>query len=69
MKFPKNRANVFVVMRYPVSHTTMKQGVPLGVFADLQEADNYADACTQELQEKIGYGAFYCKIELSTFYG
>jgi hypothetical protein len=56
-------------MRYPTSQTSVKPGTPLGVFADLEEADNYAGACTQELQEKVGYGAFFCKVELSTFYG
>lgn len=69
MKFPKNRENVFVVMRYPTSQATAKVGTPLGVFADWSEADNYASACAQELQEKIGYGMYFCKVELTTFYG
>lgn len=69
MKFPKNRANCFVVMRYPTSQTSVKQGTPLGVFADFEDADNYATACAQELQEKVGYGMFFCKVELTSFYG
>lgn len=68
MKFPKNRATVYLVYRY--DHASDKTETPvLGVFANLEEADNYAGACEQELKEKLGYVQFFCKVKASTFYG
>jgi hypothetical protein len=55
-------------MRYPTSQTSIKPGTPLGVFNDYDSAEDYAGACAQELKEKVGYGVFFCKVELTTFY-
>ena len=59
MKFPKNRATVYVVLR----HDSV-----CGVFAELEEADDYRGACEQEWLEKTGKKVYF-RVQVSTFYG
>lgn len=71
MKFPKNRASLYIVVRRDdwdgdFGGTTSL----LGGFADFDEAENYKGACAQEWLERVGRSdgiGFY--IELTTFYG
>jgi len=59
VKFPKNRANVYVVMR---------GDSPCGVFVSYDDAEDYAGACKQEWYEKTGTKLEF-KVVMSTFYG
>jgi len=61
MKFPKNRATVYLVVR--------GNGEAFcGVFATPEEADDYKGACEQEWLDKTGkYYPFF--VRSSTFYG
>lgn len=73
MKFPKNRANVYVVVRddIPLYGDGFGNTSLLGVFSDLTEADNYKDACAAEWFDKvkIGGGNSTFEVRLSTYYG
>lgn len=61
MKFPKNRADIYVVTR---------GDAVCGVFASFEEADNYAAACEQEFFDKAGnFSPDSFKVQVSTFYG
>lgn len=65
MKFPKNRANVFAVVREQVTGSSV-----LGVFPDFEEANDFRYACEQEWLEKIGeLRGYVFSTQLSTFYG
>jgi hypothetical protein len=59
MKFPKNRANVYVVVR---------GDSVCGVFGNYDDAEDYAGACKQEWYEKTKQKLEF-KVVLSTFYG
>lgn len=59
MKFPKNRASVFVVLR---------EDSVLGVFADLDDAEDFRGASEQEWIDKTGEKPFI-RVTISTFYG
>lgn len=60
MRFPKNRASVYVVRR--------GEEAVCGVFKEYQEAEDYAGACEQQWLEKTGHRVrFY--VVISTFYG
>ena len=70
MKFPKNRAYVYLVSRraklvaYPTG-----TGVVLGVFSSLEGADNFRDACKQEWIDQVGNNdevSFH--VDISIFY-
>jgi hypothetical protein len=63
MKFPKNRANVYVVMRMGATDQTV-----CGVFANYDDAEDFAGACKQEWYEKTGTKLKF-EVVLSTFYG
>lgn len=56
-------------MRYPTSDASHLKGVPLGVFSEYEEADNYAGQCAQEYIEHVGYDVYFTKVELTSFYG
>lgn len=60
MKFPKNRATIYVVVR----DTSI-----LGVFSDLVEADNYKDACAAEWFDKTKGAPAFFDVRVSTYYG
>ena len=65
MKFPKNRANVYVVVRD--DHTR----VVCGVFSEDPEAEEYAGACEQEWKDRFPdwKNPPVFTVELTTFYG
>lgn len=64
VKFPKNRANIYVVVREDESHTAI-----LGVFSDLIEADDYKGACAAEWFNITKGQPANFEVRLSTFYG
>lgn len=59
MKFPKNRANVYVVQRGEAI---------CGVFLHYDDAEDYAGACKQEWYDKTGQKLEF-KVSLATYYG
>ena len=65
MKFPKHRANCFLVTRYMTGH----RSVVVGVFPTDTGADEFAGACSQELIEK-GFppDMFHFEVQMSTYY-
>jgi hypothetical protein len=65
MKFPKHRANCFIVMRYMTGH----RAVVMGVFPTDTGADEFAGACTQEFIEK-GFTSteFHFEVQMTTYY-
>jgi hypothetical protein len=63
-----NRGNVFTVVRIGW------QGVPapavVGVFANLEEADDYKGMCEQQWKERIGHlDGIEFEVQLTTYYG
>lgn len=65
MKFPKYRANIYIVVR--VDKFT---GVSiLGTFSNLVEADDFKDACAAEWFDKTKGTPAEFAVRLSTFYG
>jgi hypothetical protein len=65
MQFPKNRANLYVVVRADQSR------VVCGAFADNDEATDYAGACEQEWKDRFpdwNHPPLFT-VELTTFYG
>jgi hypothetical protein len=62
-----NRGNVFVVVRH------VYEGVEthvVGVFSELEEADDYRGVCEQQWREKVGgldYVSF--EVQMTTYYG
>jgi len=63
MKFPKHRANCYVVMRY-IGHTS----AVCGVFPTYEGADAFKGACEQDwLDCKDTYNATF-EVVLSTYY-
>jgi hypothetical protein len=72
MKFPKSRANVFIVMRT----TTYDDGiswsdpVSVGVFELYEVATDYAGECYQEWADKgANIENIKFDVQMSTFYG
>lgn len=63
MKFPKNRASVYVVIRRGTHDDAV-----VGVFADFDEANDYSGACEQQWLEKTHAKVLF-DVVLSTFYG
>lgn len=61
MKYPKNRADIYVVTR---------GAAVCGSFSDFDAADDFAAACEQEFFDKTGdYSPESFRVQLSTFYG
>lgn len=70
MKFPKYRANIYIVMRETMVGSGSKASASvLGAFSDLVEADDFKDACAAEWFDKTKGEPAYFTIRLSTFYG
>lgn len=74
MKFPKHRTNMFIVMRETyynsdIVYDQLKDAVPVGVFANVADADNFRGACEQEFKEK-GFDTkdYYFSVVMSTYY-
>ncbi len=65
MKFPKNRKNIYVVIR----DIPGRRPAILGVFADLGQADDYKDACASVWTEASNDTAAVFDVVISTFYG
>ena len=65
MKFPKNRANVYVIVRSDRSNVF---DAIVGVFANYDDAEDFAGACQQEWLEKTKQKLKF-EVKLSTFYG
>lgn len=63
MKFPKNRANIYVVIRLDAVDQTV-----CGVFSEYDDAEDFAGACKQEWLEKTGTKLHF-DVVLSTYYG
>lgn len=60
-----NRGNIFVVVRVSNPHTHV-----LGVFSDMDEADDYRGAMEQKWLEKVGVveGVEF-QVQMTTYYG
>lgn len=61
MKFPKNRANLYIVVRL-FDKTT------IAGFSEYDEAVDFAGACEQEWLEKVGEFRPFT-VQLITYYG
>lgn len=65
MKFPKNRANLYLVERW----TYDGNAVVVGAFNNLEAADAYKDACLQEWIDKgLREEDVSFSVGLTTFY-
>lgn len=60
MKFPKNRANLYIVVR--------TDDAICGAFSDFAEADDFRAVCEQEFLEKTGQRVRFF-VKLTTYYG
>ena len=66
MKFPKNRSNLYIVLRFGPEKICSF----LGGFASEEEAFDFKDACAQEWEDKVGDKAgVLFDVQLTTFYG
>jgi hypothetical protein len=65
MKFPKNRANLYLVIRDDHSQSVC------GGFSEPDAAGEFASACEQEWRDKYPHweGVPKFKVTLTTFYG
>ena len=65
MKFPKHRANCYIVMRY----TTTSPATVVGVFNNPDGADNFKDACSQDFYDR-GFtdDDFAFEVHMTTYY-
>lgn len=68
MKFPKHRANVFLVERM-VLHNEVYTYSVVGVFPTLEAADEFAGTCKQDFIERgFSENDFIFKVAMSTYY-
>ena len=68
MKFPKHRANVFLVERTVLDKAVRNYAV-VGVFPTPEGADEFAGACHQDFLERgFPEDDFAFKVVMSTFY-
>ena len=65
MKLPKNRQTLFVIMR--VEKANPDNQTPIGIMAELEDADNYAGACEQDMIDH-GITAYTFKVAAVSFY-
>lgn len=66
MKLPKNKTNVYAVVRYGGSLLPVAL---IGVFANNEDADDFAGACKQEWIDKgLSDVDVSFRVELTTFY-
>ena len=72
MKFPKHRANVFLVVRQDMTEREELLNVSfIGVFPTPEGADAFKGACEQEWMEKYGHpeeSFSEFSVQLSTYY-
>ena len=70
MKFPKNRADLYVVVREDYDGGGVYNTSILGGSGSYEEADNYKDSCQQEWLDKVGHleGVKF-ETKLTTYYG
>lgn len=68
MKFPKHRANIFVVERRILDKAVVSYTV-IGVFPTAEGADNFKGACEQDFRER-GFtdDDFAFTVTMSTYY-
>jgi len=67
MKFPKNRANLYLVERWTYDKEAT---VIVGGFSDYYDAEDYKDACKQEWVDKVGNDAGVSfNVVMTSFYG
>ena len=64
MKLPKTKTGLFIVIRHLNGEG---DGIPVGIFATEEGADNYAGACEQELIDK-GILAYNFRTVFTMFY-
>lgn len=65
-----NRGNVFVVVRNSFGYSEYQASVVVGVFANLEDADDYKGTCEQQWIDKVGsLNDIEFDIQLTTFYG
>lgn len=65
MKYPKNRGNLYIVIReIPQERTAF-----IGSFSDLVEADNFKDACAAEWFDRTKGMVADFKVVITTYYG
>jgi hypothetical protein len=68
MKFPKNREHCYIAMRDLFeSNGKLDSSTPCGVFAFVDDCENFCASCEQEWRDKGANVAF--RPQLSTFYG
>lgn len=65
MKLPKNRTELYLVMRY--LKDDLQNGVPISIWANYEDADNHKDSCQQDLID-AGILAYRFDVRLVTFY-
>lgn len=66
MKFPKNRANLYLVER----GTRDGHVVAVAGFSEYEEAHDFRDACEQEWIDKVGHAEdVFFSVALTTYYG
>lgn len=70
MKFPKNRANLYVIVREDFDGGGVFNTSLLGSSSNCDEALDFKDSCEQEWLDKVGSldGAKF-DVRLTTFYG
>lgn len=65
MKFPKHRANLFIVTRF----TPDGMFSICGGFPTPEEADDFRGACQQEWDEKTNGAKALFEVQITTYYG
>lgn len=69
MKFPKHRANVYVVERRILNPTATVSFAVVGVFPTPEGADHFKGACEQEFRDRgFSDDDFTFSVILSTYY-
>lgn len=64
-----NRGNVFVVVRSFTDAPEPYNPTAVGVFSELDEADDYKGMCEQQWKERYGVVNVVFDIQLTTYYG
>lgn len=64
MKLPKTKTGLYVVGRYELG---ANEGIPVGIFATEEGANNYTGACEQEFLDK-GITAYSFRYTYVMFY-
>ena len=64
MKLPKSKTGLFVVCRHEMA---ADEGVPIGIFVTHESAEDYANKCEGELNDK-GITVFHFRTHYVMFY-